>query len=123
MKDNGIEYLREYYDLIEAFKSRSIAPQEIGEVLTRLAHYFAVYNLRLVDALRARREAHKSCEEQADSNGKPISSAKAQVMADATPEAHDYETAKAHVLNIEQMINALKVLARSMSVELQNSGL
>lgn len=73
-----------------------------------LARMYATYNLKMVDALREFRRVRQSFAVDVDENGKPLSAVKADIYADATPEAHTYEIARAHVNNIDHYIDSLK---------------
>ena len=80
---------------------------EVKEKLFQLATLYPTYNLKMIDALNEFRKVKQQCSEEKDENGKTLSAAKADVLADATPEAHAYEVARAHVQNIEMMVEAL----------------
>ena len=80
----------------------------ISSFALSIAAFYQDYNLKMVAALRAFREVRKVYSGQVDeATGKPISAVKADVLADATEEAHSYELARAHVNNIEMMMKAL----------------
>jgi len=73
-----------------------------------LAALYTTYNLKMVEALKAFREVRKSMIESVDeATGKVMSAVKADVLADATPEAATYELSRAHVNNIEIIIKVL----------------
>lgn len=75
-----------------------------------LAALYATYNIEMVDALRAFRLVRKGMIESVDeSTGKQVSAVKADVLADATDEAHAYEVARAHVNNIEMLIRSAEI--------------
>jgi hypothetical protein len=73
-----------------------------------LAALYSVYNLKMVDALREFRRVRKESADMVDDNNKPISAVKADIFADALPQAHEYELARAHVSNITIMLDSLK---------------
>jgi hypothetical protein len=88
-----------------------------------MAGYFMRYNVRMGDALRAFSTVKSDFQSQVDaSTGKSMSSAKAETLADATPEAATYEMARIHVQNIEQAINSLKTLQKGVLQEYAHAG-
>lgn len=89
----------------------------------RMAGHFARYNVRMGDALRAFSAVKAGFQSQPDpATGKPMSSTKAEMLADATGEAATYELARIHVQNIEQYINALKSLQKGVLTEYSHAG-
>lgn len=105
-------YLDEYNNFLKEFKLGEKSGEEIGFVIARFAQYFAMHNLEMVNLDQKRAVIAAEIESRVDDNGKAISSAKAQVLIDATPEAHNYRVRRAHMQNVEQMINALKSLQK-----------
>ena len=77
-----------------------------ADTMNKMAREFPSYNLRMVEALHAFRLAREEII-KTEENGKPISAVKADVLADATPQAHAYEVARVHVTNIEMIVKAL----------------
>lgn len=119
---NQYDYAADYEAFLGNFKKTEVSGEEVGEQVARMANYFIRYNLRMCDALR--NFSNKKAEFQAmtdPASGKPMSSTKAEMLADATPEAANYELARVHVLNIEQCINALKALQKGVLVEYSNA--
>lgn len=116
------DYQIEYETFMNNFKKTEVSGEEVGEVVMRMAHYFARYNVRMNDALRAYSLVRAELQNQVDvATGKAMSSSKAETLADATPEAATYQLARAHIQNIEQYINALKALQRGVLFEYSNS--
>ena len=110
-----IDYMIDYEAFSDSFKKTEVSGEEVGEMIMRLAGYFARYNVRMGDALRAFSRVKSDFQSQVDtSTGKTMSSAKAEVLADATPEAATYEMSRIHVQNIEQYINSLKALQKGI---------
>lgn len=118
-----MEYAKEYKEFISRFNDQPVSGFEVGELIAKMANYFSDANLGMVEALRRFNEVRRECESQVDGNGKPISSSKAEVMADATEEAALYYTARAHVQNIEQIINALKAMQKGVLNDYQHQGM
>jgi hypothetical protein len=116
------DYIIEYEKFMSNFKKTEISGEEVGETVMHMAGYFARYNVRMSDSLRAYSLVKAEFQNQVDaSTGKATSSAKAETLASATPEAAAYELSRVHVQNIEQYINALKSLQRGVLFEYSNS--
>lgn len=112
------DYMLDYEAFSNNFKKTEVSGEEVGEMVMRLAGYFARYNVRMGDALRAFSRVKADFQNQVDpTTGKAMSSAKAETLADSTDEAAAYEMARIHVLNIEQYINALKALQKGVLTE------
>lgn len=105
------------------FRKTEVSGEEVGEMVMKMASYFSRYNVRMGDALRAFSAVKASFQNQVDAaTGKAMSSSKAEVLADATPEAATYEMARIHVNNIEQYINSLKSLQKGVLNEYSHAG-
>jgi len=117
------QYQLEYDKFIDNYHRSEISGEEVGEVIARMAQYYSKYNLEMVAKDRAMSMIAKDIESRADENGKAISSSKAQVFLSATPEANDYKISRAHLQNVEQIINALKSLQRGVLNEYSYSNL
>lgn len=116
------EYIVEYNKFISNYRRSEVSGEEVGEIIARLAQYFAKYNMEMVACDRRMSLIARDIESRADENGKPISSTKSKVFLDATEEANDYRIARAHVQNIEQMINSLKALQKGVLNEYSHMG-
>lgn len=113
----------DYKAFQDSFKKTEVSGEEVGELIMRMAGYFSRYNVRMGEALRAFSGVKADLQNQVDqATGKTMSSAKAETLADATPEAATYEMSRIHVTNIEQMINALKALQRGVLNEYSHAG-
>lgn len=122
MENTQPEYMKEYELFVSNYKLTEIAPEEVGLLTIKMASYYGKYNLKFRDALRNYSIVLRDFQNQADpTTGKPMSSTKAEVLADATPEAAKYEEYKIDLLNLEQYINGLKSLQRSLMQEFSNS--
>ena len=118
------DYILEYEAFQNSFKKTEISGEECGEVIMHMAGYFSRYNLKMGEALRMYTVVKANLQGQVDATtGKAMSSAKADTLADATPEAAAYAIAKIHVQNLEQYINALKALQRALISEYNNSNI
>ena len=109
-----MEYEKLYTDFLTAYKTGMMSGEEVGEAIVRLAHYYAKANLEMINKERAMNLIARDTESQVDGNGKAISSSKAKVFVDATDECFAYNTARAHIENIEAYINALKALQKGI---------
>ena len=112
------DYTDEYDKFQSNFKKTEVSGEEVGEIIMRMAGYFARYNVRLSDALREYTLVKAEFQNQIDTaTGKAMSSAKAETLSAATKEGAAYELARVHVQNIEQYINALKALQKGVIIE------
>lgn len=119
----NIDYMLDYDAFTNNFRKTEVSGEEVGELIMRMAGYFARYNVRMGDALRSFSRVKSDFQSQIDpATGKSMSSAKADTLADATPEAALYEMARIHVQNIEQHINALKALQKGVLQEYSHAG-
>ena len=123
--ENNKEVYQIFYDgFMVSYKMGAISSEQVGEVIARLAGYFCNYNLASVQAEKAFSAIAKENVSQNDEQtGKPISSAKADTLSAATDEAYQLKLAKAHVLNLETLIAALKFLQKGLIQEYAQSNL
>ena len=118
-----LDYLIEYQAFQDKFRLTQVSGEEVGELVMHLANHFARYNSRMGDALRAFSVVKAGLINSVDeSSGKGMSASKAEILADATPEANTYEIARINVVNIEQMLNAMKALQKGVLGEYSHSG-
>jgi len=116
------DYMEDYNVFMTNFKRTEVSGEEIGEVIMRMTGYFARYNVRLGDAIRALAVVKANFQNEPDTaTGKPRSTAKAEILADATDESTTFVMARIHVNNIQEMINSLKALQRGVLNEYANS--
>lgn len=111
----GEAYMQEYDSFMQTFKKTQVSGEEVGELIMRLGNYYARSNIQMVQALKefsGVKAVFMNAVDEATS--KPMTASKAEVLADATPEAYRYELARVHVQNIEQMLNALKSLQKGV---------
>lgn len=118
----GESYRDDYEMFMKNLQSQggNMAPGEVGEMITLMAAHFTRHNIILARTLKLFNNVAKDVYTQLD-NGKPISAAKAEILAAATPESAAYQEARVHVQNIEQNINALKALQRGILNEYSHS--
>lgn len=116
-------YMADYDKFMETYKRGEVSGEEVGELISRMAQYFAYYNMRMVADDRRRAATAKDIESRADENGKAISSSKAAVFLDATDEAHAHRVSRMHLQNVEMFINSLKSLQKGVLNEYVHSGL
>lgn len=116
------DYKIEFEKFQNEFKLTQVSGEEIGVIIMHMAGYFAVYNLKMGDALKAFSKVKANFQSQIDdATGKSMTNSKAEVLADATAEADTYEIARIHVNNIQEYINALKALQRGVMNEYANT--
>lgn len=119
MEKNFQEVYNEFMDKV--FNS-VVTGEDVGKEIARMAQYFGYANSAFADALTKYNVVARDIEGTEDATGKTISSAKAKVIAAATPESETLIQAKADIESIEQMINALKSLQKGMLVEYSHMG-
>jgi len=120
--ENTPDYIQDYETFVKNFRKTEVSGEEVGELIMRMAGYFARYNVRLSDSLRAFSLRKAEFQNQTDpTSGKSMSTSKAEILADATPEAAAYGLARIHVQNLEQYINALKALQKGVIIEYSNA--
>lgn len=120
----GKSYIEDYETFMSALEAQGglMAAGEVGEAIARMSNYFSRHNIILGRTLKMFNKKAQEIYSQNDAGtGKPISAAKAEIIAAATEEAAAYQEAKIHVQNIEQNINALKALQRGVLNEYSHS--
>lgn len=115
------DYQKEYSDFVKEISSREVDGKEVGILVSKFSAWFGVYNLAMIEALKAYSAVTRDISYETDVNGKAISSARAEQLAAATPEAYEYEKARAHVQNLESHIAALKGMQRAVMSEYTNT--
>jgi len=115
------DYIEEYDQFMNSFRKTEVSGEEVGEFIMRMTGHYIRYNIRYSDSIRLFSAVKSDFQNRLDSNGKPMSSAKAQMLADSTPEAATYEIARIHVQNLEQIINSMKSLQKGVLTEYANS--
>ncbi len=109
------QYQVEYEQCIAGYKAGQTSAEEIGEVIARMAQYFAQKNMvaaSIENILNKKSVEIIQGDDQA--TGKPLSVAKADILIKATEEAQEFRQAKVHLENIEQYINALKYFQKGI---------
>ena len=122
MNNEQLSYKKEYEEFISAYKSSVTSGEAVGLLIARMAQYFSDANIEYAAALDAYNQNASKIESQTDDAGKAISSAKAKVLASATPESSALLRTKAEIENIDQMINALKSLQKGVLNEYSHMG-
>lgn len=114
-------YMEEYDSFMDQYKLQEVSAEEIGALIMRMSGYYQRYNLMLVRSLKVYNKKKMELMSQVDATGKPMAVSKADILADATPEAHAYFESKIHVENINQHINSLKALQKGTLQEYAHS--
>jgi hypothetical protein len=118
MPNQQHDYQLLYNGFINGYQKGVADAADVGEVIARLAQFYATYNESASMAEVAYNNKAAELEGTIEpESGKPISSAKAKVMTQATIESAEVIRKKMHLENIEQYINALKYLQRGLSNE------
>lgn len=116
------DYMLDFEAFQNSFKKTEVSGEEVGEMIMKMAGYFARYNTRMGEALRAISAVRSRYQNSVDeSTGKAMTTSKAEISADNTPEADAYTMAKIHVQNIQEYINSLKALQRGVLFEYAQS--
>jgi hypothetical protein len=108
------QYQLEYEQCIASYKSGQTSAEEIGEVIARMAQYFAQKNMIAASIENVLNKKSVEIVQGQDDSGKPLSVAKADILIKATEEAQEFRQAKVHLENIEQYINALKYFQKGI---------
>ena len=117
------DYKTEYDKFMEQYQTGTTDGEAVGQMIARLAQYFAMSNTEYGIAQKAFNKVARTIEEGEDERtNKPISSSKAKIIAAATPEHDALIEKKIDVENIEQKINALKSLQRGLLNEYSHMG-
>ena len=112
-------YRTVYDEFIASYQAGTTNAEQVGYVITQMAQFFCDANMNMGyadEAYNKKFAEYMNLEE----GGKPVSAAKAKVLADASDEASVLKTAKVKLENIEQLINALKYLQKGMTQEYQH---
>lgn len=118
-----MQYQEEYKEFIQSAHQGEISGETVGLMVAKFAQYFADANMQMAAEERKLSQIRLANAEKIDpANDKPISVAKSEIITSATLEAANYNTAKVHLQNIEQMINALKVLQKGILCEYSAMG-
>ena len=116
-------YQIEYADFMKKYKKGVTSGEDVGETISRLAQYFSTKNISVgIKEIALGKKAAEIVNSFDDNSGKAISVAKADIVIKATPEAAALIMEKAHLENIEQFINALKYLQKSLLQEYSHLG-
>ena len=122
MEETTPNYMVEF-DLFQTeFKRTETSPDQAGELIMHLAGHYARYNMLYADKLRRYSAVMTALINSVDpQSGKSMTASKAEILGSATPEAAEYQLAKVHINNLQEMINAIKSLQKALSVEYGNS--
>ena len=104
------------------YKKSTTDGEDVGYVIAKLSQYFASSNLMLSNSETNYSMTLAKISEEVDEKNKPISAAKAKVMADATDEARIHGVDKMHLENIQQYINSLKAMQKGILCEYSHMG-
>lgn len=112
-----LNYKQEFDSFMASYSAGAVSAEVIGKEICQMAQYFCDANMAKAMAEKAFNKIYAQLSSSTEDSGKPISSAKATTMAEATPEYEKMLDAKTEVENIDQMINALKSLQKGVLQE------
>lgn len=113
------EYLKVYSDFQKKVENNTATAVDAGMCLATLTGYFATYNLVWAATKKGLNRRASEIQNGVDGTGKPITTAKAEVLAKATPEADEEVTFESHVKNLDVMIQTCKKLQDGLSREFE----
>ncbi|MCK9369485.1 hypothetical protein M0R04_06095 [Candidatus Dojkabacteria bacterium] len=110
-----MNYQDEYQQFVKILEAGEPIPAEdVGRLIVRMASHFSIAVSNAVKAEYAYNKKLAEFESKRDENDQILSSTKAEAQAKATPEYFAYTSAKGEVTSLEQMINALKSMQKSL---------
>lgn len=101
-----VDYQEEYDKFME-YHDKVLGAVSQDEVLTvnnHMVSFYCKYNLAYCSSLLAYNKKLDALSSGVDENNKPLSVAKAEIIAEATEEYGAYITYKAHVANLDHII-------------------
>ena len=114
-------YIEDFQEYLERLRTQEVTGREIGEMIVYMANHFIRHNLIMMRSMKLFMKVKSEIQGRVDEiTGKPITSAKADTLAAATPESFAYEEARTHLQNIQEAINALKAFQRGALNEYSN---
>ena len=116
------EYKIEYDKFMSEYSKGVTSGEDVGIMIAKMVQYYCTLNNRAAKISRLFNGKHSEVVEIVDDNLKPISVAKAKVLIDASEEAEMLSEAKAHLDNVDQIINGLKYLQKGLINEFQHMG-
>lgn len=119
--ENEQAYIQEYEKFMTDYRLSEVSGEEVGRLIMRLCGFLGRYNVMAGERLKAYvRVKAEIINKKDEDTGKQLSAAKADVLADATPEAQAYAETKIHLSNLEAYINGLKALQKGVLNEYSN---
>lgn len=121
--EKKFDYIELFDKFMEGYRVGSKTAEDVGELIVRLAQFYSTYNLAFAAADIAFNNKAAEIESRIDEgSGKPISSAKAKVLADATEESASKIMAETHIRNLDTILQSAKFLQRSLAHEFSYAG-
>jgi len=114
MNMKNTSYAQNYSAFMGSYVTGMTSAEGVAVAISKLAAEFVSLNIELVAAERALSLVAEANESRMDESGKVLSSAKAKVFTDASPEANDVTELKAHKENIRVLVAALESLQRGI---------
>lgn len=117
-----INYESEYAQFMQAYVSGQTSGEETGKLIARLAQAYAQWNIRVGITTKSFNKVYAQLVNSVESNGKPVSVSKAEVMASITPEFEVMDDAQRNLKNVDTYINSLKSLQKGILNEYSHMG-
>lgn len=122
MSNEKLNYQKDYDEFISGYQKGTVDGEDAGHIIANMAQYFCDLNASCYEADKNLNKAMAQMMLSVDDSGKPISVAKADLMIKDTDEYRTWATAKMHLQNIDQIINALKYLQKGILQEYGHMG-
>lgn len=115
-----------YQEIYKEFQTKcennSASAVDAGQAYVKLTSLYANYNLDLAYAKKAlSRVIADTQSKMDDATGKPVTSAKAEILSRATPESDSVVLSEAHVNNLSMMIQTLKKYQEGLAQEFSHN--
>lgn len=111
------QYQLDYEKFLTDYKAGILSAEKVGEAIVHFVQHFVTANLEYASVEIKCNSKKAEFENSTDESGKPLSSAKAKVLADASPEADALVYSEVHIKNLEAIINGLKALQKALAHE------
>lgn len=118
-----MNYQEEFNEFIKTYQLGVTSPEATGLLIVKLASYFGGSNLAYGNAQTNHDSVHaKNISSVDEATGKQMSGVKAEALSKASEEGKALVFAKIDLVNLEQMMNALKSLQKGSLNEYSHLG-
>ncbi|MFA6000483.1 MAG: hypothetical protein WC783_05965 [Candidatus Paceibacterota bacterium] len=116
-------YQIEYDAFVQGYKLGQVSGEQVGETIMKMVQYYGDQNSSLAAReILSNKKAAENVELVDEATGKQITVSKAETLTKASQEYSAFLTARVHLQNIEQCINALKALQKGVLNEYSHMG-